>query len=180
VVTAGFFSNDCYPAALTFLKGELFMDMNWRQEVAAETTAIEDVNANPAMLIVRIDTLGEMFGGSAKVVELQRHLSVNAPEPVNLRLVDGKNYVSGDFVCRVAFVYLKEAFEPLPQDPEIRVNGVVKTLTDLRPFTADNNWGIDVGDDKIVIGGDAWTIAAIRGLKWLGGEPAEFEFTLRS
>ena len=153
--------------------------MNWQQELAAELTAVEDLNANPATLVIRIDTLGEMFGGSAKVIELHRQLSVAAPAPVNLRLIDGNNYLAGDFVCKVAFAHLKAAFFPLPQDPEIEINGVAKNLEDLRPFTAAGNWGIDIGDDKLVVGGDEWTIASIRGLKWLDGEPAELEFTLR-
>lgn len=154
--------------------------MNWQQELAAELTAVEDLHANPAELVIRIDTLGELWGGAAKVVELRRHLSVAAPSPVNLRLVDGTNYLSGDFICKVAFVHLQKAFAPLPDDPEININGVKKSLAELRPFTAEGNFGIDPGDDKIIIGGDKWTIAAIRGLMWLDGEPAELEFTLRS
>ncbi len=181
VITAGVFSNDCYPAALTFVKNERFyINMNWQQELAAELTAVEDLNANPATLIIRIDTLGELLGGTAKVVELHRELSVAAPSPVNLRLVDGKNYLAGDFLCKVAFANLQKAFISLPDDPEININGITKNLSELRPFTASGNWGIDPGDDKLVIGGDTWTIAAIRGLMWLDGEPAELEFTLRS
>jgi hypothetical protein len=79
----------------------------------------------------------------------------------------------------VAFVFLKDAFAPLPGDPEIRINGVVKTLSEIRPFNAKGNWGIDPGDDQLVIGGDKWSIAAIRGLKFLDAEPAEIEFILR-
>lgn len=154
--------------------------MNWQQELAAELTAVEELNANPATLLIRIDTLGELFGGDATIVELRRQLSVAAPLPVNLRLIDGKNYLAGDFLCKVAFAHLKDAFSPRRDDPEIRINGVIKTLADLRPFTAAGTWGIDPGDDQIIIGGDKWTIAAVRGLMWLDGEPAEIEFTLRS
>ena len=154
--------------------------MNWKQEVANETMAMEDVNANTATLLMRIDTLNEFYGEEARVVELVRSLRVAAPKPVNLSLVDGRNYLAGDFVCKVAFMKLKKAFVPLPSDPEININGITKTLADIRPFTADGNWGVDIGDDKLVIGGDKWTIAGVRGLKWLDSEPAEFEFTLRS
>jgi hypothetical protein len=154
--------------------------MNWKQELAAEVTALEDVNANTATLLMRIDTLNEFYGEEARVVELVRSLRVAAPSPVNLRLVDGTNYLAGDFVCKVSFAELKKAFAPIAGDPEIIINGITKTLAEIRPFTAQGNWGVDIGDDKLVIGGDKWTIAGVRGLNWLDNEPAVFEFTLRS
>lgn len=152
---------------------------NWKQELYAEVNAIADVNANPAVLTIHIEGVKDFYTGTVEIFELRRDLTVNAPKPVNVRLIDGSNVLSGDFTCRVDFLQLVSAFAPKPGDPEITINGISKTLADLRPVTAANNWGIDLGDDYITIGGDKWQIVAAQGLKFLDGEPALIEFTLR-
>lgn len=152
---------------------------NWKQELQQEIIGINDLNRNDAVLKIRIDTLDDFFGGEGRVIEIERSLIVKAPEPVNVRLIDGLNYLAGDFVCQLAFLRLKTAMQSQTGDPEIKLNGVVKTLEEVRPFTAGNNWGIDIGDDTLSIGGDTWTIAAVKADKWLDNEPARLELTLR-
>lgn len=152
---------------------------NWQQELKQETIGIDDLDRNDAVLKIRIDTLNDFFGGDGRIIEIERSLIVKAPEPVNVRLVDGLNYLAGDFVCQLAFLRLQTAMQSRPDDPEIKLNGVVKTLGEVRPFTASNHWGIDVGDDTLTIGGDTWTIAAVKADKWLDNEPARLELTLR-
>lgn len=152
---------------------------NWKQELQLEIAGIDDLNRNDAILKIRIDTLDDFFGGEGRIIELERSLIVKAPEPVNVRLVDGLNYLSGDFICQIAFLRLKTAMQSQPDDPEIMLNNVVKTLEEVRPFTASNNWGIDVGDDTLTIGNDTWEIAAVKADKWLDNEPALLELTLR-
>lgn len=153
---------------------------NWKQELQQEIIGIDDLNRNDAVLKIRINTLDDFFGDKkGRIIEIERSLIVKAPQPVNVRLVDGLNYLSGDFICQIAFLRLQTAMQSQPDDPEIKLNRVVKTLEEVRPFTASNNWGIDVGDDTLTIGGDAWTIAAVKADKWLDNEPALLELTLR-
>ena len=152
---------------------------NWKQELQLEIVGIDDLNRNDAVLKIRIDTLDDFFGGEGRIIELERSLIVKAPEPVNVRLVDGLNYLAGDFICHLAFLRLQTAMQSQPDDPEIKLNNVVKTLEEVRPFTASNNWGIDVGDDTLTIGNDTWEIAAVKAGKWLDNEPALLELTLR-
>ena len=153
---------------------------NWQQELKQETIGIDDLNRNDAVLKIRIDTLDDFFGGTGRIIEIERSLIVKAPEPVNVRLVDGLNYLAGDFICQLAFLRLKTAMQSQTGDPEIKLNGVVKMLEEeVRPFTASNNWGVDIGDDTLTIGGDTWTIAAVKADKWLDNEPALLELTLR-
>lgn len=152
---------------------------NWQQELKQETIGIDDLDRNDAVLKIRIDTLNDFFGGDGRIIEIERPLIVKAPEPVNVRLVDGLNYLAGDFICQLAFLRLQTAMQSQPDDPEIELNGVAKTLEEVRPFTAGNNWGIDIGDDTLSIGGDTWTIAAVKADKWLDNEPARLELTLR-
>ena len=152
---------------------------NWQQELKQETIGIDDLNRNDAVLKIRIDTLDDFFGDTGRIIEIERSLIVKAPEPVNVRLVDGLNYLAGDFVCQLAFLRLQTAMQSQQDDPEIKLNGVVRTLEEVRPFTAGNNWGIDIGDDSLTIGGDTWTIAAVKADKWLDNEPALLELTLR-
>lgn len=152
---------------------------NWKQELQQEIVGIDDLNRNDAVLKIRIDTLDDFFGGEGRIIELERSLIVKAPQPVNVRLVDGLNYLSGDFICQIAFLRLQSAMQSQPDDPEIKLNGVVKTLEEVRPFNASNNWGIDVGYDTITIGNVSWKIAAVMADKWLDNEPALLELTLR-
>lgn len=152
---------------------------NWMQELQAEVNALHDVNANPAVLTIRIEAVKDFAAGTAEVYELPRPLTVNAPKPVNVRLIDGTNVLSGDFTCTVDFLQFRRAFEPVAGDPVITINGVAKSLADLRPTTAANHWGVDLGDDYLTIGGDKWQIVGVVGDMWLDGEPALIHLTLR-
>ena len=157
--------------------------MNWKQELAAEITAIDGLNANPATLTYRINDQGGFFGGLDKIIAIPRQITVKAPEPVSERYVDGTERKSGDFTCVVDFAQLKAAHEPQNADPEITINRVPKRLEDVRPFNAQigNNirWGVDIGDDTLTIGGDVWLIVGVEAIDWLDGEPAKFRLILR-
>ena len=152
---------------------------NWQQELQQEIIGIDDLNRNDAVLKIRITDVVDFATGKKKIIEIPRDLIVKAPQPVNVRLVDGLNYLSGDFVCQLAFLRLQAAMKSQADDPDIVSNGVSMTLEKARPFTASNNWGIDIGNDTLTIGGDTWTIAAVKADKWLDNEPARLELTLR-
>lgn len=152
---------------------------NWMQELQGEINALEDVNANSATITLHIEGVKDFFTGTVEIFEIPRKITVKAPEPVSVRLIDGSNVLSGDFTCTVDFLQMINVFSPKPDDPVITINGVSKSIADLRPVTAANNWGIDLGDDYITIGGDKWQIVAVQGLKWLNSQPALLQFTLR-
>lgn len=152
---------------------------NWKQELAAEVTAIDDVTANEATITLRISTLADLYGEGARYVYILRQLKVKAPSPVSQRLVDGVNYQANDFICECAYLHVKEAMTDRPDDPAITVNGVVKTLAEVRPMDAEHGFGIDAGDDLLTIGGAKFTIVRVDGLKWLDSEPSVLRFTLR-
>ena len=152
---------------------------NWKQELYSEINAIADVNANPAVLTIHIDGIKDFFAGTVEVFDMTREITVKAPEPVAVRLIDGSNVLSGDFSCVVDFAQIRTAFQTQQGDPAITLNGRPKVLEDLRPVTASANWGFDPGDDTLSIGGDKWQIVAVQGEKWLDGEPAVIRLTLR-
>ena len=158
---------------------------NWRQKLAEKTIGIKGVDRNMAELTIRIDSLDDFFGNRPpRIIELHRELIIAAPAPVNTGLVDGKNYLSSDWLCEVAFLRVKSAFEPLPGDPEITVNGVVKSLPELRPVLPgeDENgiqWGFDIGDDLLTVGGARYVIRRVNALDWLNEEPATLELVLK-
>lgn len=159
--------------------------MNWQQELYNEITAIDDVNANPAVLTYNINDQGGFFGGIDTIIKIKRQLKVSAPKAVSERLVDGTLRRAGDFTCRASYLQIAAAHAPQNGDPAITVNGVAKTLSEVRPFVAqsgNNNairWGIDLGDDTLTIGSEEWLIVGIEADKWLGGEPARFTLILR-
>lgn len=152
---------------------------NWKQELQEQICGIPDLNANTATMTIEIDTLNDFFGGESEVVTITRDLKIQDPRQVNARLVDGVNYIAGDFICNAAFLFLKDAMRTKSGDQVITINGVTKTLEQVRPFTASNNWGIDLGDDTLTIGGDVWSIVGVTGLNWLDNEPSIIEFKLR-
>lgn len=151
----------------------------WKQELAAEVTAIDDVTANMVTLTLRIKTLADLFGEGDRYIFLTRKLKVKAPSPVSQRLVDGINYQANDWICDCAYLTIKEAMTDKAGDPAITVNGVVKSLPEIRPMDAAHGWGIDAGDDTISVGGADFTIVRVDGLKWLDAEPSVLRFTLR-
>ena len=77
---------------------------NWQQELQQEIIGIDDLNRNDAVLKIRIDTLDDFFGGTGRIIEIERSLIVKAPQPVNVRLVDGLNYLAGDFRPAMNFI----------------------------------------------------------------------------
>lgn len=159
--------------------------MNWKQEVADAVTAIDDVNANPAILTFRINDRGALLGGLDKIISISRLIKVKSPKLMSERLVDGAERRAGDLVCQVAYTQLQAAHGAKEDDPAIVVNGVIKTIAEVRPFMAqlgmNNNirWGIDLGNDTLTIGGDTWLIVGVDAEQWLNGEPARFTLRLR-
>lgn len=158
---------------------------NWQQKLSKSITGIKGVDRNIARLTIRIDSLDDFFGMKPpRIIELHRELIVAAPEPVNTYLVDGKNYLSSDWLCEVAFLRVKEAFEPLPGDQEITINGVVKSLAEIRPVLPgedenDIQWGFDIGDDFLTVGGARYVVRKINALDWLDNEPATLQLVLK-
>lgn len=157
--------------------------MNWQQELAAEVTALDDINANTATLTYRINDQGGFFGGVDTIIEIKRQIKIKSPDSMAERLIDGAERKAGDLICKVAYSQLYAAHAAQNGDPAITVNGVSKTLAEVRPFVAQqgNNirWGIDLGDDTLTIGGDTWLIVSVEPEQWLDGEPARFVLRLR-
>lgn len=158
---------------------------NWQQKLALNTIGIKGLDRNTADLIIRIDSLDDFFGTKPpRIIELHRELIISAPDPVNSYLVDGKNYLASDWLCEVAFLRVVDAFKPHPEDPEITINGVVKSLAEIRPVlpTDDENgvqWGFDLGDDILNIGGARYTVRKVNALDWLNNEPATLQLVLK-
>lgn len=156
--------------------------MNWKQELQAEILAIDDINANTAELAINIEDFGnpdDWYEGGGAVTTIIREIRIKAPQAVSISLIDGKNYLAGDFYCEISFVELQKALKPQSGDPYIRINGVTKGLTQQRPFKPSANWGLKPGTDSISIDGDKWTIVRITGNGWLDSEPSYFTLVLR-
>lgn len=153
--------------------------MNWQQKIADKTIGIKNLDRNTAVLTLKIDSLSDLLGGQEMTYTIERDLVVSAPQPVNIRLIDGANYLAGDFICEASFIQLSNAIASKADDPVLTVNGKDTTLEEQRPFTASSNWGISVGIDTLNIGGDTWSIAAVSGYDWLNNEPSYFRLTLR-
>lgn len=154
--------------------------LNWKQELAQEVNAIEDLNRNSAILNFNIATNGydPSTGLNTGSTVIQRKILIKAPHKIDARLVDGKNYLAGDLVCEIAFSELWSARTPLASDREIIVNGVQKSLDDVRPYHS-GDCGIDIGIDTLCFGELEYDIANIEGLNWLNNEPAKYLITMR-
>lgn len=111
-------------------------------------------------------------------LKIQRDMLCYPPEPVNQRLVDGKNYLSTDQIMRIPYTEIVATRAEQSGDPEIISNGIRKNLEEVRPFDPVNG-GINTAQDTITFAGHEYQIAAVRGDTWMGNEPADYYFTLR-
>ena len=146
--------------------------MNWRQEVAAATTAIPGVSDNPATLVLRLADPGGFYSpASASAPEVRRKLVTRFPSPVREKFIDGRNYIAGDREVVIDYPQMSAAMVPQDDDPaEFALE---------RHFTAAGNWGIVPGRDRFTIGGMTWVIVKLEAYGMLQGEPAKFRLTLR-
>lgn len=152
--------------------------LNWRQELAKELAGIPDLNRNTAVLIYNINSYDPFTGLGGDFIPIRRPLVCKAPEQVDARLVDGKNYLAGDLVAEITYVDLIASRDPLPGDPAISNNGMDKTLADMRPYDATTG-GIDIGIDELQFGDISYTIVNVRAAQWLDDLPAIYVLTLR-
>lgn len=111
--------------------------------------------------------------------EIKRNIICYPPEPVNVRLIDGKNYLAGDQIMRIPYDVIAASRASHGDDPEIIVNQVKKTLEDMRPFDSVTG-GVIAGIDTITFSGTTYRIGAIRGEQWMQNQPADYYFTLRA
>jgi hypothetical protein len=172
------------PVSLPLLEQRILSMANWKQKLAYNTIGIKGLDRNTADLTIKIDSLEDFFLPQQRIIELHRELIVSAPNQVNTYLVDGKNYLASDWICEVAFLRVLDAFKPLPGDPEITINGVVKTLAEIRPVMPGEDpngiqWGFDIGDDLLTIGGARYAIRKVNALDWLNEEPASLQLVLK-
>lgn len=133
---------------------------------------------NEAVLIYNINDY-DWKTGNVINVQIKRTVLCYPPEPVDVRLIDNQNYFAGDQVMRIPYNVIVESRESLPSDPEIIVNEVKKTLSDIRPFNTETG-GIIIGNDKITFEETEYSIRKIRGEQWMQNQPADYYFTLRA
>lgn len=132
---------------------------------------------NEAILTYVIDDYDWQTGFLVNT-EIRRNILCYPPEPVNVNLVDGKNYLAGDQIMRVPYEVIAASRASRDDDPEIIVNQVKKTLEDMRPFDPMTG-GVVAGIDTITFSGTTYRIGAIRGDQWMQNQPADYYFTLR-
>lgn len=145
----------------------------WKQDIANETIPIDGVNDISAVLTWNI---GPLEVDSARPLESVSS-SLSAPikaasfSPIDRRLIDGKNYVSGDHVIQIA--YLKY----------IAARNGVSGLEQSRPLS--NGYGLKIGIDTLSIGGNVWTICGLSADGFMNDEatgvpePSKLKLTLR-
>lgn len=158
----------------------------WKQEVAEATTAIEGVNDATVTITwnisVQIDPDSTLPIPDDGVIKFPKTMIAAAPQQVNAALVDGKNFVAGDSVLKVAWLVYTAARKPLDSDPDIISNGMLLMLDDVRPLGRD--FGFDLGIDTLTIGSDVWKIVNAAGDGWMNDEngvpqPSTLTLTLR-
>lgn len=143
----------------------------WRQEVAAETAAIEEVNAITAVMTWRVVTDDRGSVEPATETEYVSNLKVRTLKELDFRLIDGKNYQTGDCVSVTAFLNYQAAWQEHESE-----------LSEARPFEV--NYGIEAGVDYLSIGGKIWVITRVLADGMMDDEdgtasPAKLTFYLR-
>ncbi len=160
----------------------------WKQEIANEITPLEGVNKVSASIQWNItvrDDPDSPLPPSGGEVTIERTLAVRGLKAVSERLVDQKNYLSGDFVTVLAFEPYRALRAPQTGDPEIVNNGRRKTLDEMRPM--NRSYGFEPGVDTLTVAGDskAWTICRVDAIGLMDDDttglpaPAKLQLTLR-
>ncbi len=153
---------------------------NWRQEVAEAVIGIEDVNRNSATVKFKIDTLDDFITeGGGSVTVISRTLIFGQMDRVKYSLTDGNNILATDMQIPVAFIRWDKAHDTQQGDPAVIVNGVAKSLRDVRPVTAQGCWGVEPGIDTLTVGGSEYTVIGIVPEQFLDNAPARLSLILR-
>lgn len=117
--------------------------------MAAETAAIDEVNAITGAMIWRVVSDDRGSTTAATEAEYSADLKIRTLRELDFRLIDGKNFLIGDCMTVTAFLNYREAW--LKNETE---------LAEARPF--DKNFGIEPGVDCLEIGGKRWVITRIQ------------------
>ena len=158
----------------------------WRQDVADALTPIEGFNDVKAVLNFNIHVIDDPFSEfplTGGIVRISRTVQVKGLKEVDARLVDGKNFMSEDFLTEISFNNYLNARKPLESDQPILNNGVLKTLEDMRPMT--ENYGISAVIDTLTVAGKEWRIADVAAFGIMNDDstgepvPSKLRFTLR-
>lgn len=158
----------------------------WRQDVADALTPIDGFNAVKAVLNFNIHVIDDPFSEfplTGGIVRISRTVQVKGLKEVDARLVDGKNFMSEDFLTEISFNNYLNARKPLESDQPILNNGVLKTLEDMRPMT--ENYGISAVIDTLTVAGKEWRIADVAAFGIMNDDstgepvPSKLRFTLR-
>lgn len=146
----------------------------WKQEVAAETVAIDGVNRLTAKIIWNLQV--ESDRGSAIIprteTKISGSLAVKGPRAVDQRLIDGINCLSGDMVTTAAYLNYLELWKQYES-----------SLSASRPL--GNHWGIKPGVDELKINSESWKIIRISAAGMMDDEesgeavPSKLYFYLR-
>ena len=144
----------------------------WKQELAEEVTAIEDVNAINVKMQWHLKTESDRFSAITSATEsiVESDLKVKSPRGVAVQLIDGLNYQAGDQVIECGYLnYLSARNE--------------QELSEARPL--GENYGIKEGVDGLEIAGQEWKIVKVEGLGLLTDEesgevvPAKLRLVVR-
>ena len=158
----------------------------WKQEVADEITPIEGVNDVKATLVWNIAIAGDAYSplpDSGSIVQITRTVQVKGLREIAKNLIDGKNYIAGDFSTEIAYTKYLAARAPLASDPVIPGDGKSLTLSDVRPLA--ENYGIRPVEDTLSIGGTVWNICNVLAIGLMNDEvtgnpvPAKLRLILR-
>ena len=130
----------------------------WKQELAAEVTAIDEVNAITVKMKWHVKTDSDRYSAKAAETDTvyESELKVKSPRGINANLIDGLNYLAGDMVIECGYLLYEEAFT------------AQEGLTEARDIAV--NYGILEGTDGIELNGLELKIVRVEGLGLLTDE----------
>lgn len=114
------------------------------------------------------DETGEI---SDVTITFSRNTFVSNPHQVSEIVVDKHNYLTGDMNIDVAYLSLKEMFEPFVEDTEL--------ITSYRKFNGRSG-GLDTATDTIVFCDISYRIVSITPLLFFAGTPTKYRLQLRA
>ncbi len=107
-----------------------------------------------------------------------RTIYVDNPKKVSSFLIDGEDIKADDTILKCAYLDILNSKSSQSNDPVITENGVIKTLSDLRPMNLKNG-GIDRQSDTLEFCGIIYQFKNIEAKDFYSNIPTEYSFQLR-
>lgn len=132
---------------------------------------------NTAALNYNISSYDYITGENV-IKTFSRTIFIDNPKRVSSFIVDNDQIKADDSIIHASYLDILNSRESMNGDPVVTVNGVVKTLKDLRPWDIKSG-GIVREADTLIFCGVSYQFKNIDAIDFYANTPTQYTFQLR-